>query len=105
MEDWQQRVIDERKEISERLTKLAAFLSRGAPGASEKGRDLLRRQRNAMLDYGDVLDERILDFSNFNEDLQRSRADRDRQAGPDPHDAERQRSREEGLTAQWMCPR
>lgn len=62
MEDWQQRVIDERRELGDKITKLASFLSRGAPEASNEERALLRQQRNAMLDYADALDERILRF-------------------------------------------
>jgi hypothetical protein len=62
MEDWQRRVIEERAELSERITKFAAFLSKGAPGAPDWTRRLLRLQRNAMLEYSDALNDRIALF-------------------------------------------
>lgn len=62
MEDWQNRVAEERKELGERIMKIVAFLSKGAPGASDEDRSLLRRQHSAMLDYADSLDKRILRF-------------------------------------------
>ncbi len=63
MEDWQERVIEEHNALSEKILTLGSFLSKGAPGVSDEGRALLRRQRNAMLDYHDALTDRIARFS------------------------------------------
>jgi hypothetical protein len=56
---WRERLIAERDELSIKVNGLAAFLSKGAPGASDAHRFLLRQQRNAMLDYHDALCDRI----------------------------------------------
>lgn len=62
MEEWQQRVINERAELCGRITKLHAFLAKGAPGASPIDRSLLQQQRDAMLAYADLLNQRIWFF-------------------------------------------
>ena len=62
MEDWLERVIQERKELNAKLAKLAAFISRRDPrfeALSEEDKRLLRRQREAMLEYSEILEERI----------------------------------------------
>ena len=63
MEPYQQRVIDEHKELQERRQKLAPFIG------SDKYRSLpndeqnrLRRQHSIMVAYEDVLEERIAHF-------------------------------------------
>jgi len=63
MEPWQERVIAERDALVDKLVKLGCFLHTPQfhvlPGEDKQ---LLRRQREAMLDYCDVLDERIARF-------------------------------------------
>ncbi|HXN09115.1 MAG TPA: hypothetical protein VN860_05600 [Candidatus Acidoferrales bacterium] len=57
MEGWQQRVIDEKRALDERLAKLVAFLSKGEPD------ELLWRQKVLMLEYSYILGERIKRFT------------------------------------------
>lgn len=59
---FHQQVIDEAAGLSEKIVKLASFLAKGAPHASDLQRGMLRRQRNAMLEYHDILVERIKDL-------------------------------------------
>lgn len=73
MEEWQQRALDERRELGERCVKLLAFLSKGAPGASAEDRVSLRKQRDAMIDYAAALDERILRFGGGSDDIGKSK--------------------------------
>lgn len=64
MEDWKERVREERKELADKLTKLTAFISRNPDfkGLHVTDRVLLRRQRETMSEYCDVLDKRIARF-------------------------------------------
>ena len=65
MKDWQTRVVDERAQLSVKLTALAAFISRRDSifdALTKEDKDLLRRQREIMSDYIDVLDTRIMGF-------------------------------------------
>ena len=61
MEDWQERVIAERDELGARLIKLSAFVVQSPAfrslGNEEKQR--LRRQRETMLEYHEILEDRI----------------------------------------------
>lgn len=64
MEDWQQRVIEEEKELGEKINKLMYFLE------SEKFLELpfqdkstLWKQFYGMIDYRAALQERIARFS------------------------------------------
>lgn len=61
MEDWQTRVIAERDELGERLIKLSAFIIQSAAfrSLSADERQRLRHQREHMLDYHEILGERI----------------------------------------------
>jgi len=62
MSDWKQRLVEEHQQLYERLTKLSAFIS-GNPtfsALSADHKEILRRQRDAMLDYEDALSERLL---------------------------------------------
>ncbi len=64
MEPWQQRVVEEKKELDEKLVKLHDFIS----GETFKSMDwpqatMLKRQRAIMRDYSAVLAERIKAFS------------------------------------------
>lgn len=63
MQPHQERVVDERNELAEKLTKLNSFMTgeihNGLP-SDEKVR--LARQACAMKDYLDILNERIQSF-------------------------------------------
>lgn len=64
MESWQERVIDERKQLDDKIAKLLAFLE--GPQffkLAEGERARLRRQYGAMKDYSQALEERIDAFS------------------------------------------
>lgn len=66
MEAWQERVVSERSELNTKLSALSAFISRQNPAfvsLSAEDQDILRRQRDAMLEYSDILAERIERFS------------------------------------------
>lgn len=65
MKDWQTRVITERDDLGHRLTLLSIFIAKRPPdfdGLPEDGKNLLRRQREVMMEYYDVLEERISGF-------------------------------------------
>ncbi len=65
MQPHQERAVAESNELRERLTKLTAFISANDAfktlDAIDQG--LLRRQRDCMMDYLDVLGDRIARFS------------------------------------------
>ena len=59
----QQRVVDEKRELDERLKKLSEFFSNPIfHGLPEEERSRLSRQRRAMTTYSDILGERIAAF-------------------------------------------
>lgn len=64
MKEWQKRVVEERQELYERIVKLEIFLRNKA---SEKipveEQDRLSRQRRIMREYGQILTERIDNFT------------------------------------------
>ena len=63
MKPYQQRVVNERTELEEKLTKLNVFIADGVfEGLPEEERLRLARQAVAMKDYLDVLNERIAAF-------------------------------------------
>ena len=62
MEDWQQRVVEEKKELNEKIMKLVTFLFTSTFEISENARKLLEMQRDVMLKYSDILTARIEDF-------------------------------------------
>ena len=60
MEDYQKRVIAEQKELDSKIVKLDAFVSSYQYSVLTKPeRDMMRRQRVAMVNYSNVLGERI----------------------------------------------
>lgn len=64
MEAWQNRVIEENSELTERLVKLVAFLaSPVALKMDEAALGLMMRQAEVMLEYQRVLVTRIRGFS------------------------------------------
>lgn len=66
MPPHQQRVIDERADLGEKIAKLVTFQqeSKIYAGLDEPEKDRLRRQENAMYAYWKVLGERIDAFLN-----------------------------------------
>lgn len=61
--DWKDRVLLEREDLAERLTKLKAFLATPPEGLPPVDETLLRDQANAMDEYLQVLDDRIERFA------------------------------------------
>lgn len=63
MAPHQQRVVDEKTELDEKLQRLRDFFG-GAiyPNLSEEERDRLNRQAGVMQQYSDILGERIAAF-------------------------------------------
>ena len=61
MEDWQTRVVEERDALCAKVTRLASFISSSPVFRSshDEDRRLLRAQRMAMMDYLDILEDRI----------------------------------------------
>ena len=63
MEDWQLRILDERKEVSDRLAKLDRFLdSEFSFKMDLTDRYLLIKQSVVMAEYVNILDKRIHRF-------------------------------------------
>lgn len=61
---YQQRVVEERDDLVERLAKLCAFIGSDAfQAVPHHEQHLLVRQAGAMMTYRDVLNERIKGFS------------------------------------------
>jgi hypothetical protein len=61
--DWQQRVIDEKAELDERIGKLCAFLKGDAyRSLPDVDRHLLDRQLSHMRDYAHILFMRVARF-------------------------------------------
>lgn len=67
MQPHEERVITEKQELDEKLSKLKAFCFHpGSPifkGLAPVDRDLLEDQYNAMKDYSEILGKRIARFS------------------------------------------
>jgi hypothetical protein len=57
---WQERVLDERKDLTYKIEALARFLFKMDSNDSRFG--ILNRQFNAMITYQGILDERIAQF-------------------------------------------
>lgn len=64
MKEWQNRVLEERNALDEKITKLEAFLNSDlGHGIPEEDRNLLLHQSDAMATYLSVLVERIKRFN------------------------------------------
>lgn len=63
MEDWQQRVIDEKKELGEKISKLVSFIHSDEFDGENKGHIVLYMQAKQMLEYSETLSYRITKFS------------------------------------------
>ena len=60
MEAYQQRVVDEQKELHDRRAKLGVFIrSEKFNGLPKVEQELLTRQLGAMVEYEGILDDRI----------------------------------------------
>lgn len=65
MDAYQQRVVDEKDELDRRLVKLRAFIDGPDTYAQlpTEDRKLLWQQWQAMLEYSDILGQRIARFA------------------------------------------
>jgi len=64
--DFQERVVQEQHELSEKSLKLARFLfSPQSEGISEEEKGLMQKQLHIMLDYSLVLLARITSFKHI----------------------------------------
>jgi len=61
MEDWQERVVAEQRELQEKITKLEVFLP--AENLSDEDNGLLFQQLQAMKRYSKILLQRINNFA------------------------------------------
>lgn len=67
LQDWQQRVVEEKHELDAKLVKLDMFLDGSKPSYIEQiDWDLLKQQRTAMGQYSFILDLRIGKFKGAN---------------------------------------
>lgn len=65
-EPFQQRVINEKRELDEKLSKLTAFIETNAFNSLDKeDQMLLERQMIVMQNYISILEKRILRFTPF----------------------------------------
>jgi len=62
MKDWQERVIQEQRELAEKIFKLDVFLS-GQYDISSNQLLLLKKQLFVMREYSAILYDRITDFT------------------------------------------
>lgn len=63
MEPYQERVIVERVELDDKLSRLRAFMTTESfRGLSQESRDRLVRQERVMTEYSAILKERIAAF-------------------------------------------
>lgn len=56
--NWKRRLLDEKKELKDRIKKLRAFIDKPTDRLTMDQLDLLLRQEKAMLEYYEVLEER-----------------------------------------------
>lgn len=65
MADYQVRVVEEKKSLDEKISKLSSFIGSvkfGGIGIDEQNR--MRNQEAAMMNYSNILSERIENFTN-----------------------------------------
>jgi hypothetical protein len=64
MQPHQQRVVDEKTELDEKLTKLGEFIESSPifAGLPDDERERLVRQKSCMAEYSEILGERIAAF-------------------------------------------
>ena len=64
MENWQQRVIEERDQLNDKITRLFNFLSKDLCRPYSEDHRMLSNQLSVMFDYLSILNERIEKFEN-----------------------------------------
>lgn len=62
MEDYQKRVIEEHQELNSKIVKLTSFLFENLLKIKKNERELLQKQLYLMLEYSNVLTDRIDTF-------------------------------------------
>lgn len=63
MQDFQQRVVDEREDLDLKLSKLVSFIPSAAfRSLHHSDQELLRAQASIMLEYSGILTHRIARF-------------------------------------------
>jgi len=63
MEAYQERVVEEKKELDEKISKLSPFISSEKfLSVKEDEANRLRNQLSIMVDYSNILGERIANF-------------------------------------------
>ena len=62
---WQQRLLDEKEQLEQRLRKLVVFIHTDSEfkKLTEKDQNLLRKQMDIMTDYLEILKERVAAFT------------------------------------------
>jgi hypothetical protein len=62
---WQQRLLDEKEQLEQRLRKLVVFIHTDSEfkKLTEKDQNLLRKQMDAMTCYLEILKERVAAFT------------------------------------------
>jgi uncharacterized protein len=63
MKPYQERVVEEKRELDLKIEKLRGYINAGMQGASIEEGALLTRQIETMTTYSDILDKRIEKFS------------------------------------------
>lgn len=84
MQEWQQRVVKEYDELSQKVLKLVEFVF-GAQFQDLPTEDqtLLRVQLGAMSSYSAILEARMQRFTKEEPDAERSEVDEEGEGGPD----------------------
>ena len=59
MEDWKQRVIEEKKELGEKISKLVSFIHSDEFDGEDKGHIVLYMQLKQVIEYSETLSYRI----------------------------------------------
>jgi hypothetical protein len=63
MEEWQKRVIQEKQGLDAKIKKLTTFVNTKTNNFEDLcSRGILRQQLSAMIEYSNILNERILRF-------------------------------------------
>ena len=69
MEEYQERAIEEQRELNERLVRLIRFTTTDTYRKLDReDRELLTSQQHAMIHYNDVLSQRIARFNRGDSD-------------------------------------
>jgi len=63
MKDWQKRVIDEQRQLAEKIFNLDMFFGRKHDDIAPNHLELLKKQLHTMKEYSVILSHRIADFT------------------------------------------